>query len=99
MKRYAIHLNAIKTFQHKGLKAFFETGSKAGIKLDHAQNLKRLLARLDIAKTSNDVNVPGWRLHPLAGDLAGHYSIVVNGNWRITFKFEDVILFDYLEYH
>jgi proteic killer suppression protein len=55
----------IKTFQHKGLKAFFETGSKAGIQAQHAQKLSRVLLRLDIAKTANDVNLPGWRLHPL----------------------------------
>jgi len=91
----------IKTFQHKGLKAFFETGSKSGINPDHAPKLKRQLTRLDIAKNANDVNLPGWRLHPLAGTLAGHYSIVVNGNWRITFTFDgdDVVLVDYLDYH
>jgi proteic killer suppression protein len=91
----------IKTFQHKGLKAFFETGSKAGINSDHADKLKRQLTRLDIAKTAVDVNLPGWRLHPLSGSLVDHYSIVVNGNWRITFAFdgEDVVLVDYLDYH
>ena len=91
----------IKTFQHKGLKEFFETGSKAGIQAQHAQKLSRVLLRLDIAKTANDVNLPGWRLHPLTGSLAGHYSVVVNGNWRITFKFEgeDVVLVDYIDYH
>lgn len=91
----------IKTFQHKGLKAFFETGSKAGINPDHADKLKRQLTRLDIAKSAADVNLPGWRLHSLSGDLADHYSIVVNGNWRIAFAFdgEDVVLVDYLDYH
>jgi proteic killer suppression protein len=91
----------IKTFQHKGLKAFFETGNKAGINPDLAQKLKRQLTRLDIAKTAIDVNLPGWCLHALVGDLNGHYSIVVNGNWRITFTFEgeDVVLVDYLDYH
>ncbi|AEG02499.1 type II toxin-antitoxin system RelE/ParE family toxin [Methylomonas methanica] len=91
----------IKTFQHKGLKAFFETGGKAGINPDHAPKLKRQLTRLDIAKTADDVNLPGWRLHPQTGNLSGHYSIVVNGNWRITFTFdgEDVVLVDYLDYH
>jgi proteic killer suppression protein len=91
----------IKSFQHKGLKAFFETGSKSGIKPEHAKKLKRLLARLDISKTANDVNLPGWKLHLLDGDLSGYYSIVVNGNWRIIFKFkgEDVILVNYLDYH
>jgi len=91
----------IKTFQHKGLKAFFETGSKSGINPDHAPKLKRQLTRLDIAKNADDVNLPGWRLHPLTGNLAGHYSIVVNDNWRITFAFDgdDVVLVDYLDYH
>ena len=78
-----------------------KTGSKAGINPDHAPKLKRQLTRLDIAKTADDVNLPGWRLHLLTGNLSGHYSIVVNGNWRITFAFdgEDVVLVDYLDYH
>jgi len=91
----------IKSFQHKGLKAFFETGSKAGIQAQHAAKLARVLLRLDIAKTANDVNLPGWWLHLLTGSLTGYYSITVNGNWRITFKFEgeDVVLVDYIDYH
>lgn len=91
----------IKSFQHKGLKVFFETGNKAGIQAQHAQKLTRVLLRMDIAKTANDVNLPGWRLHPLSGSLADHYSIAINGNWRITFKFEgeDIVLVDYLDYH
>jgi len=90
----------IKSFEHKGLKVFFETGRKSGIQPDHADKLKRLLSRLDIAKTAQDVNLPGWRLHLLNGDLAGYYSIGVNGNWRVIFKFEgdDVILVNYLDY-
>jgi proteic killer suppression protein len=91
----------IKTFRHKGLQAFFETGSKAGIQPHHAPRLRRQLARLDLAKGADDMNVPGWGLHPLKGDLAGHYSITVNGNWRMTFAFEgeDAILVDYQDYH
>lgn len=91
----------IKTFQHKGLQAFFETGSKAGIQPHHAQRLGRQLTRLDLATAAADMNVPGWKLHLLTGDLAGHYSVTVNGNWRMTFKFEgeDVILVDYQDYH
>ena len=64
----------IKAIQHKGLKEFFETGSKAGIQAQHAQKLSRMLLRLDIAKTANDLNLPGWRLHPLTGTLTGHFS-------------------------
>lgn len=91
----------IKTFRHKGLQSFFQTGSKAGIQPQHASKLARQLARLDVAKAAADVNVPGWGLHALAGDLAGHFSIKVNGNWRLTFKFEgeDAVLVDYQDYH
>jgi len=91
----------IKTFRHKGLQAFFETGSKAGIQPHHAPRLGRQLARLDLAKSAADMNVPGWGLHTLTGDLVGHYSITVSGNWRMTFKFEgeDAVLVDYQDYH
>jgi len=91
----------IKSFEHKGLQVFFETGSKAGIQPHHAPKLARLLARLHAAKVPEDMNVPGWRLHPLVGCLAGHYSVFVNGNWRLTFRFDggDAVLVDYQDYH
>lgn len=91
----------IKSFKHQGLQQFFETGSKAGIQPHHSSRLARQLSRLDNAKDASDMNVPGWRLHSLAGKLAGHYSIMVNGNWRMTFMFEneDAILVDYQDYH
>ncbi len=91
----------IKTFRHKGLQAFFETGSKAGIQPHHAGKLRVLLTTLDSAKRADDMNAPSWKLHPLAGGLAGHYSVTINGNWRLTFTFEgeDVELVDYLDYH
>ncbi|MGQ5488295.1 type II toxin-antitoxin system RelE/ParE family toxin [Thauera sp. ZXT1-4] len=91
----------IKSFEHKGLQAFFETGSKAGIQPHHAPKLARLLARLHAAKVPEDMNVPGWRLHPLVGSLVGHYSVFVNGNWRLTFRFDggDAVLVDYQDYH
>ena len=91
----------IKTFRHKGLRAFYETGSKAGIQPHHAARLKRQLVRLDLAKTAVDMNVPGWGLHALAGNLAGRYAVSVSGNWRLTFGFdgEDAVLADYQDYH
>ena len=91
----------IKSFEHKGLQAFVETGNKAGIQPHHAPKLARLLARLHAAKVPEDMNVPGWRLHPLVGSLAGHYSVFVNGNWRLTFRFDDgdAVLVDYQDYH
>ena len=91
----------IKSFRHKGLQRFFDTGSKAGIQATHARRLARMLGRLDAARQPADVNLPGWHLHALSGDLARHWSIWVSGNWRLTFSFdgEDVILVDYQDYH
>ena len=91
----------IISFRHKGLQDFFERGSRAGIQPHHAKRLQRQLTRLDLAKGAQDMNLPGWRLHTLDGDLAGHHSIWVNGNWRMTFKFkeQDAVLIDYQDYH
>ena len=88
----------IRTFRHKGLQAFFKAGSRAGIQPHHASRLKRQLTRLDLSKSADDMNVPGWKLHPLS---TGHWSVWVNGNWRMTFTFEgtDAVLVDYQDYH
>jgi toxin HigB-1 len=90
----------IKSWRHKGLEEFFVSDSKAGIRPDHASKLKRQLSRLDEARSPQDMNVPGWKLHELEGALAGHYAVKVNGKWRMTFKFDgtDVILVDYQDY-
>ena len=99
-RRYTI-VGVIKTFQHKGFAAFFEKGSKAGIRPDHASKLARQLRRLDEAASPSDMNIPGWRMHPLSGALAGHYAVWVSGNWRLTFAFEGAhaVLVDYQDYH
>jgi proteic killer suppression protein len=91
----------IISFRHKGLRAFFETGTTKGIRADHAKRLGRILALLDRAEDSEAVNLPGFRLHPLKGELAGFWSITVSGNWRVIFRFvgSDVELVDYLDYH
>ncbi|WP_186048602.1 type II toxin-antitoxin system RelE/ParE family toxin [Burkholderia gladioli] len=91
----------IKSWRHKGLEAFFLYGSKAGIRPDHASRLRRQLMRLDIACCARDMNLAGWRLHALGGELGGYFSVRVSGNWRLIFAFdgEDVILVDYLDYH
>lgn len=91
----------IKSFQHKGLRLFFETGSTKGIRADHAKRLGRILPMLDRASAPADVDLPGWRLHPLKGDRAEFWSITVSGNWRVIFRFvdTDVELVDYLDYH
>lgn len=91
----------IKSFRHKGLQRFFETGSKAGIQASHAEKLRLQLAALDQAQKPEDTSAPSWGLHPLRGDLKGYWAITVNGNWRLIFFFEgvNVILLDYLDYH
>ena len=91
----------IKSFRHKGIEQFFKSGSKAGIQPKHAEKLRKQLFALDNAKRPEDMNAPGWRLHRLQRDLAGHWSVDVSGNWRLTFRFEgeDAILVDYQDYH
>ncbi|MGN5518720.1 type II toxin-antitoxin system RelE/ParE family toxin [Halopseudomonas sp. Lyrl_26] len=91
----------IKSFQHKGLKVFYETGSTRGIRADHAKRLKRILAVLEQAQNPDDADMPGFRLHLLKGDLAEYWAITVSGNWRVTFRFtgQDVELLNYLDYH
>ncbi len=91
----------LKSFRHAGIEKFFKTGSKAGIQPDHAKKLELRLTALDSAKGPSDVDLPGWDLHPLKGGLKSHFAIKVNGNWRLTFAFEeeDVILVDYQDYH
>jgi len=91
----------IKTWQHKGLKQFYDTGSKAGIKPEHAKRLKLILQFLDAATKPEDMNLPKMQFHGLSGGLAGYYTVSVNGNWRVIFQFEgqDAILVDYLDYH
>ena len=91
----------IKRFAHKGLQAFFMTGSKAGIQSAHAPRLRRQLAQLNMASVPGDMNVTGWKLHPLKGELTGHWSVWVNGNWRLTFTFDagDASVVNYRDYH
>lgn len=91
----------IISFQHKGLRLFHETGSTKGIRAEHAKRLARMLPMLDRAQASDDLDIPGWRLHPLKGELKDFWSLTVSGNWRLTFRFvgSDVELLDYLDYH
>jgi toxin HigB-1 len=91
----------IKSFQHKGLERFFQKGSKAGIQAKHARRLRLQLGRLDAASGPEDMDLPGWRLHPLKGGMKGYWSVWVDENWRIVFKFEgeDAVLVDYTDYH
>lgn len=91
----------IQTWKHKGLRLFFQTGVTAGIQAKHQTKLKIILQLLDAAIQPEDLDLPGMRFHGLKGELKGHYSLTVNGNWRVIFSFdgEDAILVDYLDYH
>lgn len=93
---------AIKSFKHKGLQKFYETESTAGIQSSHANKIRSRLAALDDARTPRDMFLPGFNCHELHGDLAGHYSVRVSGNWRITYTFDedgDAIIVNYQDYH
>lgn len=91
----------IKSFRHKGLRKFHETGSTSGIQASHGKRLRMQLAALDTAQAVEDMDIPGFRLHPLKGKLRGRWSITVNGNWRLTFEFQDgnAYVLDYEDYH
>ena len=91
----------IRSFRHAGLEKFFKTGSKAGIQPAHAKKLRLQLEALNRARVPRDMGITAWHLHPLSGELAGHWAVKVNGNWRMIFAFdgEDAILVDYLDYH
>lgn len=91
----------IRTIRHKGLRRFYEAGSTSGIRTVHAGRLRLQLAALDTAFTIQDMDIPGFKLHPLKGKLKGRWAIWVSGNWRLTFEFKDgdVYLLDYEDYH
>lgn len=91
----------IRTFRHKGLKAFFENGSTKGIQSAHAKRLTLVLGVLNNVTGPDEIDMPGFRLHLLKGNLAGYWSLSVSGNWRVIFRFDGVHteLLDYLDYH
>jgi proteic killer suppression protein len=91
----------IKDWRHKGLKKFYDSGSKAGIQPKHADTLRLLLFQLATSIRPEDMNTPGNNFHRLQGNFKGYYSVNVNGNWRLIFQFEeaDAILVDYIDYH
>jgi len=91
----------ILSVRHKGLRKFYESGSTAGIQTRHTKRLRLQLAALETAHVIDDLDIPGFQLHPLKGELKGRWAISVNGNWRLTFEFRDgnVYVLDYEDYH
>ena len=91
----------IRRFRHRGLELLYSKDRASRLNPQHVAKVRRILARLDVADRPGDLDLPGWRLHPLKGDHAGFWSVTVQANWRIIFRFEDgdVTDVDYLDYH
>jgi len=92
----------IRSFRHKGLRRLFEERDARGVPAPLVPKLRRILALLNVSVKPSDMDgVPGWRLYPLKGELAGFWSVTVTGNWRIVFRFdgEDAADVDFVDYH
>lgn len=91
----------IRTIKHKGLSRFYHIGSLSGIQAHHAKRLQLILTRLDASVCPEDMNLPGLYLHKLNGQLKDFYSVTVQANWRIIFRFEGDNAYDvdYVDYH
>lgn len=91
----------IRTFRHRGLKRLYESGNPGGVRADQVRRIRDILAHLDSATEPSDLGLPGYRLHPLKGDLKGYWSVTVSGNWRITFRLLDgaALDVDLTDYH
>ena len=91
----------IKKFKHKGLKRLFESGQTSGVKQEHVDRLRRILALLETSESAEDMDLPGLNLHNLKGKRKGTLAVKVSGNWRVTFKIKDGDVFDvnYEDYH
>ncbi len=91
----------IRSFKHRGLRRLYEDDDRRGVNAEHVDKIMRILARLESARSSEDMDLPGFGLHALKGSLAGYWSITVRANWRIMFRFEDgnVADVDLIDYH
>lgn len=91
----------IQSFRHKGLKRLYAEDNARGLQAVHVAKLRRILARLEAAKTIDEMDLPGYRLHSLKGALDGFYAVTVQANWRVIFRFEqgDAFDLDYVDYH
>lgn len=91
----------IRSFRHRGLKRLFEQGDSSKLGAGHVARIEDVLAHLDRAMNPSDLNLPGYRLHALKGNLTGVWSITITGNWRITFRFtdDDALEVDFVDYH
>ena len=88
-------------FAHKGLRRFHDRDDVRGLNPDHVARIRRILTTLQDARAPSDMNLPGWRLHPLRGERSGRWSVRVSGNWRLVFRFENMeaVDVDLIDYH
>lgn len=84
----------IKTFRHGGLRRLAEQNDSSKVRADQMKRIASVLAHLDAAIRPADLNLPGFRLHRLKGELKDTWSVTLSGNWRITFRFEDGNAYD-----
>ncbi len=91
----------IRSFRHRGLKRFFERGETAQVRADMREKIENILFMLDAATGPENMDLPGFRLHPLKGDLRGLWAVTVRANWRIIRRFDgaDAIDVDLIDYH
>lgn len=84
----------IQSFRHRGLKRLFENNETKGIRADYLSKVENILAVLNRSRSVEDMNLPGFRLHGLKGNLRGFYAVTVRANYRVIFRFEDGHAFD-----
>lgn len=91
----------IQSIRHRGLRRLYDEDDPRGVMAEHAEKLRDILARLDAARVVTDMDLPGFRLHPLRGNLRGYWTVTVRANWRVIFRYADGEAFDvdYVDYH
>jgi toxin HigB-1 len=91
----------IQSFRHKGLRRLFEKGEVKGLRADHVAKVENILAVLNRARKPSDMDLPGFRLHRLKGDLKDFWSVTVRANWRVIFGFDGGHVYgvDLIDYH
>jgi toxin HigB-1 len=91
----------IQSFRHRGLKRLFERGDPAQVRADMRDKIENILVLLNRASTPQTMDLPGFRLHPLKGELRGFWAVTVRANWRIIRRFDgpDTIDVDLIDYH
>jgi toxin HigB-1 len=91
----------IRSVRHRGLKRLLQRSDVSGVRAEHRSRIENILTLLNVATRPSDLNLPGYRLHPLRGGFKGFWSVTVSGNWRIIFRMEDGDVYDVdlVDYH